>query len=146
MYFCRYKNSNITVRLFLFRVKWDETVSYRLKVKYLPSIFHHESLQCRMPNQEQMTSHEGLPEKVSRVGGFLANDMADFPKIAFGGFFSLLLNLIYVQNLGLTLISSPPPGSGVITNSLLAIIDMYNPSPLDKHRHLHWHRYSLGHR
>jgi hypothetical protein len=44
-----------------------------------------------MPNQEQMTSHEGLPEKVSRVGGFLANDMADFPKKYFLRFFSVSL-------------------------------------------------------
>jgi hypothetical protein len=82
-------------------------------------------------------------KKVSRVHGFFANYVAYFPKSLLADFFTSLLNVIHVQNLGLTLISSPPPGSGVITNSLLAIIDMYNPSPLDKHRHLHWHRYSL---
>ncbi|XP_023328042.1 glutathione hydrolase 2 isoform X3 [Eurytemora carolleeae] len=46
-----------------------------------------------------------------------------------------------LKNSGFTLISSPPPGSGVITNSILAIMDLYKPSPMDKHRPLLWHRF-----
>jgi len=46
----------------------------------------------------------------------------------------------HLRNGGFTLISSPPPGSGVITNSILAVMDLYNPDPLDRHRPLYWHR------
>jgi len=46
-----------------------------------------------------------------------------------------------LRNSGLTLISSPPPGSGVITNSIIAVMDLYNPDPMDRHNPLYWHRF-----
>lgn len=46
-----------------------------------------------------------------------------------------------LKNLGYTLISSPPPGSGAIMASILGVMDAYNPSPLDRHRPLAWHRF-----
>ena len=48
-----------------------------------------------------------------------------------------------LKNKDLTLISSPPPGSGVITNSIVGVMDLYEPDPLDKHRPLYWHRFFL---
>ena len=46
-----------------------------------------------------------------------------------------------LNNLGYTVISSPPPGSGAILASILGVMDAYQPNPLDKHRPLTWHRY-----
>ena len=46
-----------------------------------------------------------------------------------------------LKNLGYTLISSPPPGSGAILASILGVMDSYQPSPLDIHRPLMWHRF-----
>jgi len=46
-----------------------------------------------------------------------------------------------LKNLGYTLISSPPPGSGAIMTSILGVMDAYQPSPLDRHRPLAWHRF-----
>jgi len=46
-----------------------------------------------------------------------------------------------LRNSGLTLISSPPPGSGVITNSIVAVMDLYEPDPMDRHNPLYWHRF-----
>jgi hypothetical protein len=48
--------------------------------------------------------------------------------------------LLQLKKKGLTLITSPPPGSGSITAAILAIMDQFNPSPLDLHRSLTWHR------
>jgi len=45
-----------------------------------------------------------------------------------------------LKNLGYTLISSPPPGSGAIMASIVGVMDSYNPTPLDRHRPLAWHR------
>merc|ERR1719410_2403706 len=46
-----------------------------------------------------------------------------------------------LKNKGYTLISSPPPGSGVITNAIVGVMDLYNPDPMDKHNPLYWHRF-----
>ena len=46
-----------------------------------------------------------------------------------------------LKNLGYTLISSPPPGSGAILTSILGVMDAYKISPLDLHRPLTWHRF-----
>ena len=46
-----------------------------------------------------------------------------------------------LHNLGYTLLSSPPPGSGAILASILGVMDAYQPTPRDKHRPLTWHRY-----
>merc|ERR1719400_2022917 len=46
-----------------------------------------------------------------------------------------------LHNLGYTLLSSPPPGSGAILASILGVMDSYRPSPRDKHRPLTWHRF-----
>ena len=45
-----------------------------------------------------------------------------------------------LHNLGYTVISSPPPGSGAILASILGVMDSYRPNPRDKHRPLTWHR------
>ena len=47
-----------------------------------------------------------------------------------------------LQNLGYTVLSSPPPGSGSILTSILAIMDSYNLTPLDINRPLTWHRFT----
>eukprot|EP00092_Neocalanus_flemingeri_P032577 GFUD01035433.1.p1 GENE.GFUD01035433.1~~GFUD01035433.1.p1 ORF type:complete len:688 (+),score=179.86 GFUD01035433.1:54-2066(+) len=46
-----------------------------------------------------------------------------------------------LKNLGYTLISSPPPGSGAILASILGVMDAYSLTPLDRHRPLAWHRF-----
>merc|ERR1719289_57025 len=46
-----------------------------------------------------------------------------------------------LKNKGYTLVSSPPPGSGVITNAIVGVMDLYNPDPMDKHNPLYWHRF-----
>ena len=46
-----------------------------------------------------------------------------------------------LHNLGHTVISSPPPGSGAILASILGVMDSYRPTPRDKHRPLTWHRF-----
>lgn len=46
-----------------------------------------------------------------------------------------------LKNLGYTLISSPPPGSGAILASIMGVMDAYLPTPLDRHRPLAWHRF-----
>jgi len=45
------------------------------------------------------------------------------------------------KNIGYTLISSPPPGSGAILASIMGVMDAYSPTPLDRHRPLAWHRF-----
>lgn len=46
-----------------------------------------------------------------------------------------------LRNLGYTLISSPPPGSGAILASILGVMDSYLPTPMDRHSPLAWHRF-----
>ena len=46
-----------------------------------------------------------------------------------------------LRNLGYTVLSSPPPGSGAILTSILGVMDAYQPTARDKHRPLTWHRY-----
>merc|ERR1712083_1074807 len=46
-----------------------------------------------------------------------------------------------LKNLGYTLISSPPPGSGAILSSILGVMDAYQPTPMDRHSAKAWHRF-----
>jgi len=46
-----------------------------------------------------------------------------------------------LKNLGYTLISSPPPGSGAILSSILGVMDAYQPTPMDRHSVRAWHRF-----
>jgi len=77
-----------------------------------------------------------LVKDVQEAGGILTlQDLIDY-RVQWEETISYRL-----KNSGYTLISSPPPGSGVITNSILAVMDLYNPQPMDKHRPLMWHRF-----
>jgi len=46
-----------------------------------------------------------------------------------------------LKNMGYTIVSSPPPGSGAILASILGVMDAYQPTALDRHRPLSWHRF-----
>jgi len=46
-----------------------------------------------------------------------------------------------LKHMGYTLVSSPPPGSGAILASILGVMDAYQPSAMDRHRPLQWHRF-----
>jgi len=78
---------------------------------------------------------ENLVKDVQAAGGIITMDDLRSYKVQWEPTVSYKL-----INKGLTLISSPPPGSGVITNSIVGVMDLYNPDPLDKHRPLYWHR------
>ncbi|XP_023345665.1 glutathione hydrolase 1 proenzyme isoform X2 [Eurytemora carolleeae] len=47
-----------------------------------------------------------------------------------------------LKNKGLTLVTSPPPGSGAITAAILGIMDLFNPAPIDLHKAKTWHRFA----
>jgi gamma-glutamyltranspeptidase/glutathione hydrolase/leukotriene-C4 hydrolase len=78
---------------------------------------------------------ENLVKDVQAAGGIITMDDLRSYKVQWEPTVSYKL-----KNKDLTLISSPPPGSGVITNSIVGVMDLYNPDPLDKHRPLYWHR------
>lgn len=78
---------------------------------------------------------ENLVKDVQAAGGIITMDDLRGYKVQWEETVSYKL-----VNKGLTLISSPPPGSGVITNSIVGVMDLYNPDPLDKHRPLYFHR------
>jgi len=48
---------------------------------------------------------------------------------------------VKIPNSPYTILSSPPPGSGIITASILGILGTYRPDPLDKPNSLFWHRF-----
>lgn len=79
---------------------------------------------------------EKLVADVQKAGGIITMDDMRSYKVQWEETVSYKL-----KNSGYTLISSPPPGSGVITNSIVALMDLYEPVPMDKHRPLLWHRF-----
>jgi len=79
---------------------------------------------------------ESLVADIQKAGGIITMDDLRNYKVQWEETVSYKL-----KNSGYTLISAPPPGSGVITNSIVALMDLYEPVPMDKHRPLLWHRF-----
>jgi len=79
---------------------------------------------------------EQLVADVQKAGGIITMDDLRSYKVMWEETVSYKL-----KNAGYTLISSPPPGSGAITNAIVGIMDLYEPTPMDRHRPLYWHRF-----
>lgn len=78
-----------------------------------------------------------LVEDIQKAGGIITmQDLADY-RVVWDEPITVKL-----EKKGLTLITSPPPGSGAITAAILGIMDQFNLSPLDLHRSLTWHRFA----
>jgi len=78
-----------------------------------------------------------LVEDISEAGGIISLDDLKNYRVSWSE-----PVVAVIPGTNYTILSSPPPGSGVIMSTILSLAGSYRPDPLDARRPLLWHRFT----